>query len=125
MAEHTPGPWRVDPGVNGGYTISDCTNGYGLCTRSEWPHRIAESKANAELIAAAPETAAERDRLKASNAELVKTGTEFLEAMSLGPLDSAAKYGPDFDLAADGVRCAANFNAALSNAQPTKEPDHG
>lgn len=48
--------------ANAGPIIADCRNAH-------WPLRVAE--ANARLIAAAPETAAERDRLKVINAELV------------------------------------------------------
>lgn len=51
----TPGPWHVEFGPIGGWTISDDANGFGLCTRAPWPNRAEESAANANLIAAAPD----------------------------------------------------------------------
>ncbi len=65
-AQHTPGPWINDaPGCvakhwpeGGKATVCICPAG-------------AEGEANARLIAAAPETAAERDQLRALNAELL------------------------------------------------------
>lgn len=59
QGKHTPGPWSIcagDPSwvATGAVKPINCGN-----------------QANARLIAAAPETAAERDRLKALNAELL------------------------------------------------------
>lgn len=79
-AEPTPGPWIFEElcAVNDG-------DGYVLLTegsRVEICHHGGaysmglpreEVLANARLIAAAPDTAAERDRLKAANVELAKT----------------------------------------------------
>lgn len=44
-----------------------------------------------------------------AEAELLRALKRFHEAMSLSPLDAAAKYGPDFDLEAfiDGAEIAA------------------
>jgi hypothetical protein len=91
--KHTPGPWNLgNPGLRGsdahmcevmtayatkneGATIG-C---YDVICRTWSPNYTASSVrltreecfANARLIAAAPETAAERDRLREVNAELV------------------------------------------------------
>lgn len=76
MTEHTPGPWHID--WNGGMAprilgvrapglvreIADVRFHNG----SDDP----QVHANARLIAAAPETAAERDRLKAVNARMLQ-----------------------------------------------------
>ena len=69
MTKHTPGPWRAtdtrifqDNPLNSVVAIASC-NGIAL------EHK--EHQANAILIAAAPETAAERDRLKESNAHML------------------------------------------------------
>ena len=70
--QHTPGPWRADNLAkvrsiydDGKGLVADCGDGrYALPRDSNICH------ANARLIAAAPETAAERDRLLAVNAEL-------------------------------------------------------
>lgn len=96
-AKHTPGPWTVyhengSLGSGGHYgveagdlpgrfkTIAVCAHG-----SVEKP----EQRANAALIAAAPETAAERDRLRESNAELLAA---LVEARSV--LESARQYFP-------------------------------
>lgn len=56
----TPGPWVAGFGLQGGFSI-EVGGGFGahdyaiLCQRSPWPHRAAESEANAHLIAAAPD----------------------------------------------------------------------
>lgn len=78
---HTPGPWvKVK---NGSYTeirhvfnsqhhMTICSNVHGYMY-SDSKFGITQDQnmnANADLIAAAPETAAERDILKAQNAEL-------------------------------------------------------
>jgi hypothetical protein len=54
--KHTPGPWLLD----GQYVQKDADG--GIIARVHGSN--AECKANARLIAAAPETAAERDRLR-------------------------------------------------------------
>jgi hypothetical protein len=78
--KHTPGPWRF---CSDGHIVSAST-GERVCT----PHstllggkvsdQIKDLKRNARLIAAAPETAAERDRLREVNAELVAALSELL-----------------------------------------------
>ncbi len=76
-SRHTPGPWRVnnvfiDNNPNryivgqarwGGRNIADCGTSVGDDRDT--------NEANARLIAAAPETAADRDKLKAENASLL------------------------------------------------------
>jgi hypothetical protein len=75
------------------------------------PDKQAEREANARLIAAAPETAAERDRLKALNAEL-------LEVLRL-TADQALRceipegYGPEFR----SEEWDAGYDAAISSAR--------
>ena len=89
--KHTPGPWKVCGGStpkfkaitsNSGYVVFEMgdqfqhmENGRGIAAPS-----YEEQSANARLIAAAPETAAERDRLKEINAELLEA-LEYLEAV--------------------------------------------
>ena len=75
--DHTPGPWHVeaDPDNKGKHPYHDTrfiTTGYGdnwqwIATLSDHPNQAA----NARLIAAAPETAAERDQLREVNADLL------------------------------------------------------
>ena len=71
MSNHTPGPWIYsqkfreihDSSVNSPSLIAEIP---------EWIDEAKEEQeANARLIAAAPETAVERDRLKALNAEML------------------------------------------------------
>ena len=52
--------------------------------------RFCELDANARLIAAAPETAAERDRLKATNAELLAVLAPILGAAEIDCLDDSS-----------------------------------
>ncbi len=88
-SKHTPGPWHVSPE---GF-ISTTENGY-LPIRTPFRERAfgpnaddpshedsAIAEANAHLIAAAPETAAERDSLKAINAELLAALTALLNGI--------------------------------------------
>lgn len=97
-AAHTPGPWRLDfekhySGAEGFSTAKNKVQSlaiYGgrkcLCAViSAWRAPDPQSLADARLIAAAPETAAERDRLKAVNAELLaalQAMTEELAALA-------------------------------------------
>lgn len=74
MSEHTPGPWKCERLIdNDGnpYATSYLAHiDIGPCMI--WaPVGNAEQEANARLIAAAPETAAERDKLKEINKELL------------------------------------------------------
>jgi hypothetical protein len=60
-AQHTPGPFSVAQDFDGGIAVADVVR---LPSREH-------AEANARLIAAAPETAAERDQLRALNADLL------------------------------------------------------
>ena len=82
MAQHTPGQWTVLSGGAGSWTLSG-PEGEVIAQRPGWPHRADESRANARLIAAAPETAAERDRLREVNADLLAACREVLRCAAL------------------------------------------
>lgn len=83
-AKHTPGPWIHAEGVASTHDtyVADIvlvdTGDYRgqICRLQSCEHiagiSIEETKANADLIASAPETAAERDRLKESNAAMLE-----------------------------------------------------
>lgn len=70
--KHTPGPWRINPRASTavedatGKTVAACGSFGGTITE--------EHQCNARLIAAAPETAAERDDLRAA---LGRTNEDF------------------------------------------------
>lgn len=64
MSKHTPGPWFVDAHNN--VLAEGCLVAFPSVAAG-----LEKQEANARLIAAAPETAAERDRLKEINAELL------------------------------------------------------
>ena len=79
-AKHTPGPWARVPQTQGGdliareYFTGKQMNQRGLrlvCFMLARADSFEEDEANARLIAAAPETAAQRDRLRVINAELL------------------------------------------------------
>ena len=77
MSEHTPGPWRILYGHTDTLPIA---NDAGLVLANvEMPimSTPAEWMANAELIAAAPETVAQRDELLAALLGLAKSGMCF------------------------------------------------
>ena len=82
MSKHTPGPWtHTEFGVSGhtvrgNALVADCYN--RLIDTSEM-------KANVRLIAAAPDTASERDRLKATCSELVEALESVLEVLDGWP----------------------------------------
>ena len=80
--KHTPGPWTID----GLHIIG---NGYSIAHINS--HRTTEGRENAELIAAAPETAAERDRLKEINAELLEAANAAIDAIADERADAAYK----------------------------------
>ena len=70
---HTPGPWTAKFGTNNGWDVVAANAKIAIEPWSDgmdgdWNKT---SIANARLIAAAPETAAERDRLRAVNADLL------------------------------------------------------
>ena len=98
MSEHTPGPWTHRTPADGsrGRIYADnfhVANTFG-------------NEANARLIAAAPETAAERDRLRALNAELLEALEVALYALRRATWDDEAA---DFHLCfhADDLVCTA------------------
>ena len=79
----TPGPWLV---VGPSRDIE--AKPYGLIAATRYlgnaPEKEAEHAANARLIAAAPETAEERDRLKEINKDLLALLQEGVEGMVPG-----------------------------------------
>ena len=85
----TPGPWHID--WNGGMTPRILGLNAPGVTREIADVRFHNGSddpqvhANARLIAAAPETAAERDRLRADKAELLAALKDILQADFLSP----------------------------------------
>ena len=80
-AQHTPGPW--------GFYLYQQTERWGVESQKEGllvvdcgPAENLFSEGNARLIAAAPETAAERDRLREINADLVEVLEDMTDAMA-------------------------------------------
>ena len=78
--QHTPGPWKVEPfvqSINGypdwhSFTVRhDRTNVHIATVGDVDRYYEQNNQANAEMIAAAPETAAERDQLRDVNADLL------------------------------------------------------
>jgi hypothetical protein len=114
-AQHTPGPWWTD-GVysedEGGVAIiaasTDCgplpgnpTRGMVAFATELLAYRADECIANARLIAAAPETAAERDRLRAINADLlaalrnaVRIVDFYMKSLGVEPADIQESLAP-------------------------------
>ncbi len=103
MTKHTPGPWRVGNWASVyaedlSCMIAECHG----CTNQ----MLATAQANARLIAAAPETAAERDRLKASNAELIET-LRLIDELATNGLDHAhPRNGATISAIASAARAA-------------------
>ncbi len=84
MTKHTPGPWHI--GVCTAYNKWDVYGELGelVAVADAVFTNLATAQANASLIVAAPETAAERDRLKASNAELLEALRDVLHHQVYG-----------------------------------------
>jgi hypothetical protein len=117
----TPGPWYVSQvGLTNGGERPITTEDGRICTvdcqtpfkRGEgWQSECEVREANARLIAAAPETAAERDRLKEVNAELL----EVLRLIADQALrcEIPEGYGPEFR----SEEWDAGYDAAISSAR--------
>jgi len=76
ITNHTPGPWRVEPRPMLGQIAIYSDDPHGMDPKTETNlicamHNGPVNAANAALIASAPDLLAERDRLRAVNAELV------------------------------------------------------
>jgi hypothetical protein len=74
-AQHTPGPWRLDDPIHGdlieeGYHFIDAGNGFGDAQGFGFGISGCLSRADAALIASAPDLASENAALKAENARL-------------------------------------------------------
>ena len=104
QTQHTPGPWILAPEKYQGQYVIHIDKPQGdenMATfialvldagepMTTYISNEEEARANAHLIAAAPETAAERDRLKAVNAQLLDP----LKA-ALAPFDNNQTRNPD------------------------------
>lgn len=122
-SKHTPGPWEAQWSTR---ALGGITLGWHVLAR---PHAVEEpiiceipdgrldgaEEANARLIAAAPETAAERDRLKVENAEL----REALKAIAEG----AGPYSRDPLKHAEGVIESQRKIAREALAKTSEESD--
>lgn len=87
---HTPGPWSFQKDYLTVYSSSTGKTQAIAKVLFSLPHNAAspcvprdQAESNVHLIAAAPETAAERDRLKAINAELLEA-LEIIASQSSG-----------------------------------------
>ena len=121
--KHTPGPWYVSQvGLTNGGDRPITTEDGRICTvdcqtpfkRGEgWQSECDVREANARLIAAAPETAAERDRLKEVNAELLAA----LKALLIWYLDgvNSGQIGGDWKAETEAEVVAAS--AAIAKAE--------
>lgn len=56
QTQWTPLPWTITHGPDGGWQISAAHYAV-ICDREPWTHRAAESRANGNLLMAAPEMA--------------------------------------------------------------------
>ena len=90
MTKHTPGPWRVNDADVFQDNPLDSVVMIAHCTGASVAHN--EHLANARLIAAAPETAAERDRLRVSKHYLLKALRKVEEIFRNGETPTAFQY---------------------------------
>lgn len=102
MTTHTPGPWgaisdgKIITMTGTRVVVASTTGGFG--------HEVQE--ANARIIAAAPETAAERDKLKVINAELLaalKMARDCITYCRRTHLDTQAGEGIPVELLIDAA----------------------
>ena len=116
--QHTPGPWKVYRSPDGSAIIGigvnrpgDPDHGAGITDpRFGLWGSGAEREANARLIAAAPDTAAERDRLKAVNADLLSA----LKLFRTKVYNAALCSGMDHEWATEACSLA---DAAIAKAE--------
>ena len=90
MSKHTPGPWRVNDADVFQDNSLDSVVMIAHCTGASVAHN--EHLANARLIADAPETAAERDRLKESNYYLLAALKKVERIFHSGETPTAFQY---------------------------------
>ena len=82
QTQHTPGPWTVKDDKRTGVSVFSTDSEYSVCHMSiaaEVNRGPAVARANARLIAAAPETAADRDRLAAEN-KVLREALQMIES---------------------------------------------
>ena len=87
MTKHTPGPWAATTRQGSwDWVVFQATNpNMEICQMfHDGTDENETGAANARLIAAAPETAAERDRLREINAELLAALKELSDGMWAG-----------------------------------------
>ena len=114
MTQHTPGPWTLGP-----VEPAEISKGHWI-THGSYKGVIgilggSPSEANAALIAAAPETAAERDRLRQVN-EAMLEALRAIQARIVGEFDNPAlvAFGP---LTSPDLDIYAIAGAALAAAE--------
>ncbi len=78
-SQHTPGVWIAEKADDYGDHNIGPFDGLPVGVAVSNLRSKQEVEANAQLFAAAPETAAERDRLKKSNAELLEALERFVK----------------------------------------------
>ena len=79
MVKHSPEPWNVDVPPEGGVVVCDANGAVLLRFEDYFDEAVLDE--DALLVAAAPKTAAERDRLKAVNAEMLAALKAVIESM--------------------------------------------
>ena len=92
MSEHTPGPWEH---VGNGAIVTS-VNGYGQEIACVWELGNDDKKHNAALIAAAPDMAAELERVRAKCERLQDELNKTEEALSVSRMEqSELNYAHD------------------------------
>ena len=125
MSNHTPGPWVVGCKLtpNGVYTVNGelIANTHSASRTLRRDEQIAEQDANARLIAAAPETAAERDKLKEVNADLLaalkRVDQSWTEWLPCGPYDESLTTGPIVRIYESTISIWKQIRAAIAKAE--------
>jgi len=119
----TPGLLHLENGIviceAGGCSVGEMSAGYPQCSRSEM-------EANAQLVVAswnAAVTVNEHNPLAAARAlpDAVEALEGLLAALAMGPLDIAAKYGPDAHPDEPVIDAARKGQTALSAVHSGKE----
>jgi len=93
MTEHTPGPWSAEyVGADGSFEIWNVAKGdrahkdsFAICSRNPIEHRAEVSRANARLIAVAPDllAVAELARIALKNRDQTPGEANILAALKL------------------------------------------
>ncbi len=113
MSEHTPGPWMVE-----GITLVVARGGDRVIAETAVDHYVPEDEANAQFIAAAPKTKAQRDALLVACKAMVAAFDEALGGLHV----DASTFNRRADASAQAHAAIAAADGFCAHSVPLTEP---